>query len=603
MEEKNIKKQLLDAKTIPKFLTQLPILPVFKPKKCIDKNYKCYHEYNVFIDKKELQILPYGFPKTTVFVYGGLTYPNTSWFSSPGPTFEAVRNVPIHVNWINNIKDNHILPVDYTLHWANPNKIKHDIDPEKTPFPPGVKLAQHPVPIVTHVHGAETDPIFDGHPEAWITFNGLKGSQYKTSYYKYLNKQQSSTLWYHDHTIGITRLNVYAGLSGFYIIRDCSNILDDPKITPFPKGKYEISLIIQDKSFYEDGSLYFPTEGNNPDIHPYWKPSFYGDTILVNGKTWPNLNVEQRAYRFRILNGSTERFYLLKMSDNTSFLQIGTDGGYLPKPVRLNSLLIVSGQRADIIIDFSDIPINTKIILENLANELYPIGQPPDKDTTANIMQFTVKYNSKYNNKNLNIPKILNKIPKLCPNMPKRRLVFNFVSSSSDIRKTYITLLNGQRFTAPCSENVIIGSTEIWEIASLGAVTHTVHVHLVQFQLLNYQKFDVEAYKKDWLKLNPNLPLNRPTVNLPVDKYLIGEPTLPKSNELGWVDTIRTNLGEVTRILIRFAPTCCNSSKVKIGENLFPFDPTKEPGYVWHCHMLSHEDNDMMRPFTVNKIK
>src|SRR5262249_1110408 len=148
---------------------------------------------------------------------------------------------------------------------------------------------------------------FDGHPEAWFTQNGLQGPQFTTAMYVYGNRQPPTTLWYHDHSLGLTRLNMNSGLAGMYIIRDPNNSLDgmDAKKPPsLPRGVQEIPLIIQDRSFNTDGSLFFTTEGNNPDVHPYWDPEFFGNTIVVNGKTWPNLDVVRRMYRFRILDAS-----------------------------------------------------------------------------------------------------------------------------------------------------------------------------------------------------------------------------------------------------------------------------------------------------------
>lgn len=628
----------LDPALIPKFETQLTKPPAFSPfvckigfSRCFRKPGRKWHFYFVEMRQFTQQMLPKGFPKTKVWGYAGLikdpkTGRRTYAMSSPGPTFEAVRDIPATVKWINKIKGPHLFPVDPTLHWANPNRMKHPHKPWP-PFPPGFRKAQKPVPLVTHLHGGEVPPAFDGHPDAWFTRKSFwfpwcrkKGPAYKTSLYTYPNTQNPTTLWYHDHALGITRLNVYAGLAGFYLLRNPKKehksghnpfdfqqdgeryVYQDPFQCsehkgpyPLPSGPYEIPLVIQDKSFYTDGSLAFPTTGNNPNIHPYWQPEFFGNTITVNGKVWPNLDVERRQYRFRILNGSNARFYNLRLSNGMPFIQIGTDGGFLPKPVELTSLLLAPAERADILIDFSCIEPGTKIVLLNDANAPYPDGNPPDPDTTGQIMQFTVPALSPMPVKPPRLPKRLNVLPPLQPDSPKRVLTLvEEMGPDGPVR----VLLNGQPWSAPVTEKAKVGSTEEWWLVNLTADTHPIHLHLVQFQLYNRQNFNVEEYTKKWEEVNGMPPADPPTV-VPVEPYLVGPPIPPDPNEMGWKDTIRANPGQVTRIRVRFAPQSVPPCFAKPGMNLFPFDPTAKPGYVWHCHILDHEDNEMMRPYQV----
>lgn len=251
------------------------------------------------------QILPPDFPKTEVIGYGGKivdakTGKATYGYSSPGATFEAVCNVPINVMWSNSLIKPNMFAIDPTLHWANPNNMPIPI-PLFPKFPPGFQFAQSPVPIVTHLHGGMVRSDSDGGPDSWFTFDERKtGSTFSSTNTYYPNQQEPTTLWYHDHTLGITRINVYAGLAGFYLLRNPNNPLN--KI--LPSGEYDIPIVIQDRLFYDDGSLRFPSIGTNPDVHPYWRSTFAGDTIMVNGRVWPNLNVERRRYRFRVLNGS-----------------------------------------------------------------------------------------------------------------------------------------------------------------------------------------------------------------------------------------------------------------------------------------------------------
>ncbi|HHW42221.1 MAG TPA: multicopper oxidase domain-containing protein [Desulfotomaculum sp.] len=601
----------LDPASIPKFVNQLVKPLVYKPfvikvtAKTNEKNKRRFkkeekrHLYIIDISEFKQQVLPQGFPKTTVWGYGGLVKDTktgrvTYSRSAPGATFEAVRGIPVMVKWINKLKGSHLFAVDPTLHWANPNNMPMDPPKPWPPFPPGFPEAQRPVPTVTHLHGGEVPPIYDGHPDAWFTYNGKRGPAFVTSLYYYPNKQEPATLWYHDHALGITRLNVYAGLAGFYLLRDSDNC--SQKKFALPDDKYEMPIVIQDRSFNTDGSFSFYREGLNPDIHPYWVPEFLGDTIMVNGKVWPNLDVERRQYRFRVLNGSNARFYNLKMSNGMRFIQIGTDGGFLPEPVELDTLLIAPGERADILVDFSNIAPGTSIILLNDANAPFPFGEAPDPNTVGQIMQFTVPVNSTEPVKPPKLPDKLNNIPTLMPDSPQRILTLNEVIGPNG---PVALLLNGQKWAAPFSELPKVGSTEEWVIVNLTTDTHPIHLHLVQCQILNRQDFMADEYRIKWEEINGMPPLDHPTEVLPVDPYLIGEPIDPDNNEKGWKDTIRVNPNQVTRIRVRFAPQDFPASAVKPGENLYSFDPTLGPGYVWHCHILDHEDNEMMRPYKV----
>lgn len=587
----------ISPETIPKFVNQLTGPPPVYVAKDSDG-----HNYTVDVSEFMQQILPPPMPMTKVWGYGGLTKDAVSGEllgyvkNSPGPTFEVTRWKWINVKWVNNLTGSHMFAVDPTLHWANPNNMPHMMnDMEMPAFPPGFSEAQSPIPIVTHLHGGEVHSNNDGGPTAWWTSDGKHGSTYATTVstdanaavYHYPNQQPAATLWYHDHALGITRLNVMSGLAGFYLIRDSN----DSMASLLPSGKYEVPLVIQDRMFMSDGSFYFPSEGNNPSEHPYWGPEFFGDVIMVNGLVWPNMNVDQGQYRFRILDGSSARFYNLSFSNGMSFVQIGSDGGYLKSPASMTSLLIAPGERCDILVDFSGIPAGTKIVLKNDARAPFPDGDPALPNSTSVIMQFTV--GSTAGSKAKTLPTILNpSLNETWPTLPTPNVtrVFTLTEVMGENGPLEI-LLDGQKWSAPVSEQPVLGTTEEWVIVNPTADTHPIHLHLVQFQLVSRQKFDIDSYYENWTDVNGMPPLTSPTININWMDYLEGSPESPHPNELGWKDTVKMNPGEVTIIRVRFAPIDGSAS--------YPFDATSGPGYVWHCHILDHEDNEMMRPFEV----
>ncbi len=561
----------LDPRTLTKYLDKLPI-PGAMPSAGTN-----YYEVGAYQISQQLHSQ---LPPTTVWGYGT----SQATASYPGATFQVTRGVPIQVRWTNNLVDGagnpltHPLSVDQTLHWADPLGTGH------TPA-----RYTGPVPIAVHVHGGEQEPQSDGHPEAWFTPGfGIKGPAWKKETYAYANGQPAATLWYHDHALGITRLNVHMGLAGFYLIRDPGN---EP--AGLPTGQYEIPLVIQDRTFNADGSLAYPAVGINPTVHPFWMPEFFGNTILVNGKVWPYLEVEPRKYRFRLLNGSDARFYTLSFNSKQPFIQIGTDGGYLPAPVTVNSLTLAPGERADVIVDFTGLAVGTRILLTNSAKAPFPNGAPADPQTVGQIMQFRVVALTAPDSST--IPANLNpSFFRLTPGAgtPTRSLTLNEVMGPAG---PVALFLDGKMWDAPVTETPALGSTEVWEIINLTADTHPIHLHLVQFQLLNRQRLQVNKYLKAYTAANPVIPVPAGGIYQPVavGPFLQDGIVPPDPNEAGWKDTFRMNPGEVTRVIVRFAPL--NTAAV----NPYPFDATAEPGYVWHCHILEHEDNEMMRPYKV----
>ena len=256
-----------------------------------------------------------------------------------------------------------------------------------------------PIPAVVHIHGGDVPPELDGGPDAWFTSTGsATGHGYYTfpgappngAIYKYPNRQEAAPIWFHDHALGITRLNVHAGLAGAYYIQDPALSLP-PNLQSLPEV---VPLVLQDRMFDTNGQLFFPADSAanilwtpNPE-HPYWVPEFVGDTIVVNGKAWPFLNVEGKRYRFLFINGSNARTYELFLP-NVPMYVIGTDGGYLDAPAMVSKLLIMPGERYEVIIDFASLA-GTNVILKNTARTPYPKGASPNGQTLGQIIQFRV---------------------------------------------------------------------------------------------------------------------------------------------------------------------------------------------------------------------
>ncbi|MDQ6595795.1 multicopper oxidase family protein [Bacillus salipaludis] len=518
--------------SLKKFVDALPLPPILEPKdRCDDIPF-----YEVIM-KQVKQKLHRDLPPTTVWGYNGMY---------PGPTFEVRRNEPILVKWKNKLPFEHLLPVDRTLHGAEPDK-------------PSVRT-------VVHLHEGRVRPENDGYPEAWFTrdFENV-GPKFAHEVYFYPNCQRPATLWYHDHALGITRLNVYAGLAGFYILRD-----DEEDELDLPRGKFEIPLVIQDRSFYPDGELFYPTQpGHEPPPapqppppidptvpNPSVVPEFFGNTILVNGKVWPFLEVEPRKYRFRILNGSNARFYRIRLSSGQDFVQIGTEGGLLENPVTVAEIILAPAERVDVIIDFSN-HNGQSIILTNDAPAPFPGGDPPSPNLTQ-IMEFRVVKQRHTLSDSSKIPAKLSCLERLdsADAVTVRKNVL--VETTDEFGRLKLLLNNLDWDQLPLTETPYNGTIEIWELYNTTPDTHPIHLHLVTFQILNRAVFTGDPNGTD---------------------LVVGPPQPPDPNEMGWKDTVRANPGEVTRIIARFGPFT----------GIYP----------WHCHILEHEDHDMMRPYEV----
>jgi len=628
---------------VPKFVLPLVKPPAMPP----TLSHKNKDMYRIAVRQFQQQILSPPHPMTTVWSYGSIDYPGTviegGTFNYPAFTIEAKANKDTQVQWRNELVDPagvplpHLLPVDPTLHWANPIGMR-----DMRPSPADPVYWTHPylngpnggytgpVPMVTHVHGAHTLEDSDGYPEAWYlpatavtdpnitwatgTFFDYFNAKYGHGWapgaatFKYPNNQPATTLWYHDHTLGMTRLNVYAGPAGFWLIRgglyDANLGYVAPGVGDNPLGDYtEIPIVIQDRSFNADGSLFYPDnraffEGlefaqlqipfiPNPacgglpsDISPIWQPEFFGNMMVVNGFTWPFLEVEQRRYRFRFLNGCNSRFLILTMSNGMPFYQIGGDQGFLPATAEHSQLLMAPAERMDVVVDFTNVPVNTEIILLNLGPD-EPFGggipgvdfDPAHPDSTGQVMQFRVKAATSPDTTTPPLDLTLPAAPLPGPETFTGQVSLNEEESltvmASDDGNGNIILDcdNGEAFAPkaallgtpsggpmlwmdPISENPAVGATEVWEIYNNTMDAHPIHVHLVHFEVVNREDGG-------------------------------GNVRPPESWETGYKDTVIAYPGEITRIRALY----------------------DVPGlYVWHCHIVEHEDNEMMRPYYVGPI-
>lgn len=758
----------LDPLTIPKFVTQLIIPPVMKYT-------NANNNYIIAERQFKQQILPGGiwnrfngradaFPATTVWSYGpavdglpdstdigggvGIAPALNSQFNYPAFTVENTVNTKATVTWINELLVDpvacstsktkktdpacnylsHLLPVDRSLHWANPEQLPC-MNPAKTkdcrPVDSALLVEPYrgPVPMIPHVHGAHVSPESDGYPEAWWLpaannisaayasigslvnqFGAPTNTKAGQAKFIYPNTQPSTTLWYHDHTLGMTRSNVYAGPAGFWLIRAVgatetgliSGILpgrapilgDDFKATNFRgtatsprRERYrEIPILIQDRSFNADGSLFYPanraffeglgdgqdagplansnnglhinTRGTGPsDISPIWNPEAFFNVMVVNGVSWPTHEVAQAMYRFRLLNGSNSRFLNLSMfvidpttneisNQEIPFYQIGADQSLLPKVVKIETgrrtvlpgdgtvpaslpsaapetaLLMGLAERADVLVDFAGLPSGTRVRMINTAPDT-PFGGFPDvaadPQTTGQVMEFVI--NSALNGSSntdpgskkpatapeklvLSLPDSSN--PANGPVIPGARDMALMEEESAQICVTITpageimqdinavpdpmvpgtcvshsgTLANAVPFAPkaavlgvngaaggsvtlwsdPVATNPALGTTETWELWNSTADAHPIHVHLVKFKVVEREAFD------------------------PATMTLTGVINTPEATETGWKDTVIAYPGEVTRINATF---------------------DIEGLYVWHCHIVEHEDNEMMVPFCV----
>jgi len=634
----------IDPTLIAKYQMPLVKPPVFRRASKIKmRGGKNPEYYEIAVKQFQQQILPNvpgvpgaNFGMTTVWSYGpdGVEPTLANGYFYPAFTIENKWQKPTVVKWVNGLgTTQHLLPVDQTLHWANPLGTHDSHGTSHDPYP-------GPVPIVTHVHGAHTFQESDGYPEAWYLADGSQvGSQYSafkalsearlgiawtpgSAVFDYPNDQRATTLWYHDHTLGMTRVNVYAGPAGFWLIRGGPDdeVLDSrdgttailpgpapgPGIDPFGTF-YEIPIAIQDRAFNADGSLFYPDnraffeelntmaqgspyldipfwgdtacgtaqahpalDPGESDVPPIWLPEYFGNVMVVNGQSWPFLDVEQRRYRFRLLNGCNSRFLILDFSNITGVevWQIGAEGGFLPAPLNVTALnggklLMGPAERADVIVDFTTVPLGSYILTNLGPDEPFggPGGPVADPNSTGQVMQFRVGLAL---SADTTTPPMYLQLPAITPLAPTntRQVSLNEEESKTvkfviDADGNVVLDCTGEVFgptaallgtvnaegegvpklwSDPITENPAVGTTEVWEIYNHTMDAHPIHIHLVQFQVVNRESFGPD----------PARP--------------------PEPWETGFKDTVIAYPGEITRVKMRF----------DIAGR-----------YVWHCHIVS----------------
>lgn len=506
-----------------------------------------------------------------------------------GPTINATLDRPTVMKSRNELPTTHMFQyvVDQIRSGNN----------ELTPMPPPPYRTELPFPEnvnvwnVVHKHGGYTAPQSDGMPKQSFSPDGVHGESYSTldpsrvepneAIFGYTNHEHSSMLWYHDHGMGLTSVNVYAGLAALYFIRDPAD-----EGLGLPQDEFEVPLILQDRTFHPDGSLaYTMTEREGED------------TPIVNGKAYPFLAVEPRRYRLRILNASNERFWRLRFDvprgvlpqPTLPFWLIGTDGGFRA-PLRMLNFLFASAERYDLIVDFSAMPMGTNITLTNYnAPVHFPEGVGPE---ITEIMQFQVTKPLSSPDRTtppdrLNLPAVE---PIEVSRHTRRR---EFVVYQHEIFTTMT--FNATPFAAPSEDFIEAGSTEIWEYINPNHDAHPMHVHLVNFQVLNRQPIDAAGYQaayENWLdggRRRQDKPL--------LADYLTGPPVPPDPDEaLARKDTVKAYSEMVTRIVVDgFEPPTETIAGIPGSGTEFPAT------YIHHCHILEHEDDDLMRPWTIVK--
>jgi len=538
------------------------------------------------------------------------------------------------VRWLNTLGRSHPLPVDTSLHWCYSLKggsSANGVDYSQ------FSIEENGVPMITHLHGGHSDFQFDGNPEFFYSHqNEVIGPQWDfvpggfTNRFRYDNDVPAGNLWYHDHALGITRLNVYAGLAGFYFVRDKLDTGEAKNPLNLPAFPYEMALAIQDRMFTKKGSLFYSAfpgdpfyddfitgEGADlpPDLFPGGGPTalaeFFGDHMTVNGKIWPKADVEPRHYRLRLLNGSDSRFMVLRFrvardryttslsgaSKPLPFYVIGSDQGLAQRPIKVDTLVFEPGSRYDVVIDFSKLRRDSRVIMENIGGDapfggdfgdaLAPEDLFPDRQTDR-IMAFDVTLDLNREVRDRFEPGDLGQQESDRGRVDRTRKVALFegqdefgrlqplLGTAEPTRDAAGNIVSGAvAWHSPTTERPKVDTTEIWEIYNATGDAHPVHLHLVNFEVLDRREFEADVIEQPLLQHNGTKGLGFRLENIDVGrKVKPGRAYVENAPK----DMVTALPGQVTRIKATF---------------------DKRGRYVWHCHILSHEDHEMMRVLEV----
>jgi FtsP/CotA-like multicopper oxidase with cupredoxin domain len=631
--------------------------------------------YNVVIREAQQMtglVDPDGNPVATpIWGYGYDDGRGVTW---PGRTFEvksasAGGRPETRVSWYNQLGKSHLLPVDTNLHWAY-SLNGYD----------GYSIEQQGVPIITHLHGGHTDFQFDGNPEFFYSPGSeITGPQWDdvpggfTVNFRYDNDVPAGTLWYHDHALGITRLNVYAGLAGFYIVRDEFDTGRANNTLGLPAFPYELAYAIQDRMFYDDGRLFYPAFPGDPfysefietplpeDDFPGGGPTalaeFFGDQMVVNGKIWPKTDVEPRNYRMRLLNGTDSRFLAIQFfevptgaDDFTTatgpldLTVVGSDQGLASEPTTVDTLLIEPGSRYDVVFDFAPHE-GKRIIMKNIGGDEPfggdipgPQGFPWTNEVfTDRIMAFDVVLPFDFTTPDVSPVGMDYSAfgPKIDPSTRTRKValfegtdeygrlqpLLGTAEPATDFEGEPINWpdtpayssvgLVGQMegsiaWHSPTTENPALDATEEWEVWNMTGDAHPIHLHLVNFEILETGarqeiNFDSNADEDGFI----------PDGVTPADDgvYLVPQPIVQHNGAVGNGfrivhptdpnDAYGADVARPPQYVENAPKDMVTALPGQITRIRATFD---KPGrYVWHCHILSHEDHEMMRVLHVGE--
>ena len=587
-------------------------------------------------------------------------YGDKKLYTWPGRTFQVQSGEPLEVTWENRLTDlpylitnlNGESVVDTSLHWAY-----------SLPGYEGFSIDENGTPLVMHLHGGHSDFYVDGNPEFFFSPGWkIRGPQWVTKKYVYQNDQPAGNLWYHDHSLGLTRLNVYAGMAGFYFVRDDwdTGAIDNP--LGLPAYPHELAYALQDRMFKDNGELFYPAfegdpfwddfitgEGATPPFPggPSALAEFFGDHMVVNGKIWPKTDVERRNYRMHLLNGCDSRFMVLRFrpapmgatdlshaGDPLPFYVIGSDQGLASSPTMVDTLVFEPGSRYDIVFDFSQVPMGTRVIMENLVGDS-PFGGAfgddldPDEDffpdrQTDRIMAFDVTetpsgvadnfpaaFVGPYQGNNNSVDRLrkvalfegMDEFGRLQPLLGTAEPATDYLGSPINWPDTpaYVDAgLVGQMegsiaWHSPTTENPKLGDTEEWEMWNVTGDAHPVHLHLVNFEILGRQRIKWDAHTTADDRVIPNSKHDTPAGN---GTYLVTQPVVQHNGELGTgFKIMKLTYGRDVREMDEYVENAPKDMVTALPDQITRIRTTfDKPGrYVWHCHILSHEDHEMMR--------